>query len=369
LRASILLHVAVWSSVMLAAPAQQKAKRHDAAAWVPTEEGSNWTYRRVTTDLAVQGTPGEARIGRGLFGTYRRADGSRWHLVAVHDGGTSAGWEHWNTEGPGLLVQTTPTPLASGDAATQCVLAGPVGAVNRWEWEVEERSVTVVHRATLVAFDEAVSVPAGPFRAVHVRVEEFGDEREPGATEDSWFARDVGLVRLERSTKKTRELTELLAFARGRDQTQERLATLQMLAPPAWLWTKHGAATIRWLDQDAGSVAFGGRFAVIGDGAALQVAFVRPGACVPLPAEGVQPWQEISRGTLRRELDVIAMTAARVHGARLQPGTAAIENEGRGRATLRVTLPDRERSFEILATAKLRRATVEVEVHEQTTKR
>jgi len=351
-------------------PAQDKprraALRHDASAYVPTEEGTNWIYRKTSTDREVPGAPGEARIGKGLFGTYLRPDGSRWHLVAVHDGSGGGRYEHWNTEGPGLLVQATPTAIELAEVQSSCPLAAPVGAVNRWEWEVKAKDETVVHRASLVAFDERITVPAGTFRAVHVRVFAFDEQREPTATEDSWFARDIGLVRLERNAGTLREVTELLTFTRGRDQTQERLATLQMLAPPAWLWTKHGAAAIRWLDQDAGSVAFGGRFALVGDGAELQVAFVKPGTFAPLPAAGAAAWQEVVRGGSRADRNLIAATAARLHAARLRLVDVQVDYEDQGRMTLRGADPSGTRTFQINVTTM---RGLGVEIAEQIAKR
>jgi hypothetical protein len=363
---TFLLHTAVWISAVTAVPAQHRALRHDAAAWVPTEEGSNWSYHRVTTRFDAPGQKGEARIGKGVFGTYLRPDGSRWHLVAVHDGGTRR-YEHWNTEGPGLLVQATSRASGTADVRSTCPLAAPVGAVNQWEWQVETKDETFVWRASLVAFDEAVTVPAGSFRAVHVHVEAFGENPGLVETEDSWFARDVGLVRQQRTTDKVQEVTELLAFTRGRDQTQERLATLQMLAPPAWLWKRRGAATIRWLDQDAGSVAFGGRFALVGDGADLQLAFVRPGAFVALAADGAVSWKEIARGESQPDHELIATTAARLHAARLRLADVVIEDEDHGKATLRAAGPAGDRSFSVSVIPSKRDLVVEVQ--EQTAKR
>jgi hypothetical protein len=73
----------------------------------------------------------------------------------------------------------------------------------------------VRYRAVLVSPAEEVTVPAGTFKAVHVRT--TVDEKRGGQVSDVWFAPGVGLVKSARSTAEGRPLQvdELLAFTKA----------------------------------------------------------------------------------------------------------------------------------------------------------
>ena len=298
---------------------QRQVLRHDAAAYVCTEEGTNWTYLRTTTPDGAIGGGAQAIVSVGEFGTYRRADGSRWHLVAQRAGERQLRQEHWNTEGPGLLVVNGLLAMeghAKGtlSTATACLLAAPVGAVTAWNWNEDRKEGTVEVRAAVLAFDEQVKVPVGTFRAVHVQIAELADDV---VKTDLWFARGTGLVRSVRQTKDHTEVTELTKFTPGSDQTELRLSTLQMLAPPDWLWSKRGAATITWFDREPTSVLFGGRFALINNHGTWHCAFVDVGRCLPISAAAID-WREIQQGRPTYGNKVLMQASARLYMAERQ---------------------------------------------------
>lgn len=314
----------MWSLTAGAATAQRKGLRHDAEAYMPCAEGTNWRWRRTTTIGDHAANAGVAIVNRGVFGTYRRADGSRWHLIATSAGSPQPAFEHWNTEGPGLLVEASET-ADGARSSPACWLAAPVGAVSQWQWTEERQKATIEHRASIVGFEEVVTVPAGTFRSVHVQIVAIGgDEVE---THDLWFARGTGLVRSTRKVGEQSEETVLLAMIRGRDQTGDRLATLQVLAPPDWLWGPKGNATVKWLDQDPGSVAFGGRFAIVDNSAARRIAFVRPGSLVEV-TEPSFDWRSIQPTETRMADPLRLSTLGRLHAERLGLWDIRIETVG-----------------------------------------
>lgn len=329
------------ASLGAAAIAQRKVLRHDAAAYAPAEEGRRWIYRRTTTLADRPGDQGLAMVSRSVFGTYRRQDGSRWQLLAVDEGGKQVRFEHWNTEGPGLLVERSGS--ADGKRTEPaCWLAAPVGAVTQWQWNEETPKVSLEVRATIVGFDELVTVPAGTFRCVQVHFGELGGPEV--AIEHRWFARQVGLVRSVRQVGDETVSTELKEVTPGRDQTADRLATLQVLAPPDWLWSARGASRIQWLDQDVGSVLFGGRFAIVDDGQQRRAAFVGSGTFVAIPDDHLD-WSTIQPVVARGDHELLLATTARLQQQRLGLWDAGIDVDERS-AELRGTDGSGRRRFE-----------------------
>jgi hypothetical protein len=304
-----------------AATAQRKVLRHDAAAYVCTEEGTNWTYLRTTSPGGVLAA--KAIVSVGVFGTYRRTDGSRWHLVGRRAGERAVIFEHWNTEGPGLLVEKGFAADRVPAAAT-CLLAAPVGAVNTWEWSKDKKAGPIQVRAAVLSFDEPVTVPAGTFRAVHVQIAELDDDV---VKSDLWFARDTGLVRSLRQDKDGTEETELQTFARGRDQASDRLSTVQMLAPPDWLWSKHGTAAITWFEKSPGSVMFDGRFAIVDNGDARHCAFVAAGRFLPVSTAAID-WLQIQQGGQEHDTEQLMRTSALLYVAEHRLFAPQIDLEG-----------------------------------------
>ena len=331
------------ASLLAPAIAQRKVLRHDATAYAPAEEGRRWVYRRATTLADRPGDQGLAMVSRSVFGTYRQKDGSRWHLLAIDEGGKQVRYEHWNTEGPGLLVERS--GIAGGNrTAPACWLAAPVGAVTQWQWNEETPKVSLEVRATIVGFDELVTVPAGTFRCVQVHFGELGGPEV--AVERMWFARQVGLVRSVRQVGDETVTTELKEVIPGRDQSADRLATLQVLAPPDWLWSARGASRIQWLDQDVGSVLFGGRFAIVDDGQQRRAAFVGSGTFVAIPDDHVD-WRTIQPIAARRSDDLMLATTARLVQRRLGLWDAAIDIDRDARTgELRGTDAAGQRRFE-----------------------
>lgn len=328
------------ASLLAPAIAQRKVLRHDAAAYAPAEEGRRWVYRRTTTRGEAPGDQGLAMVSRSVFGTYRRQDGSRWHLLAVDDGSQQVRYEHWNTEGPGLLVERSGIP-GGNRTAPACWLAAPVGAVTQWQWNEVTRKAELEFRATITGFDEPLTVPAGRFRCVHVHIGELGGEEV--ATEHLWFARQVGLVRSVRQVGDETVTTELKEVTPGRDQTADRLATLQVLAPPDWLWSARGASRIQWLDQDVGSVLFGGRFAIVDDGQQRRAAFVGSGTFVAIPNDHLD-WSTIQPAGARGAHELLLATTARLQQRRLGLWDDAVDVDERS-AELRGTDGSGQRRF------------------------
>lgn len=331
------------------AGAQRQVLRHDAAAYVCTEEGTNWTYLRTTTPDGAVGGGAKAIVNVGVFGTYRRADGSRWHLVAQRAGERNLLHEHWNTEGPGLLVVKGLLAMegrtkGNVSARTACLLAAPVGAVTAWNWDEDRKEETVEVRAAVLAFDEQVKVPAGTFRAVHVQIAELTSDV---VKTDLWFARGTGLVRSVRQAKDRTEVTELTKFVPGSDQTELRLATLQMLAPPDWMWSKRGAATITWFEQEITSVQFGGRFAILDNLGTRHCVFVDVGRCLPISTAAID-WREIQPGLPTNGAELLMKASARLYAAEHQLFAPGIEIEADGRrGTLQARDAKGRRQFDL----------------------
>lgn len=316
--------IAITALLCGAATAQRKVLRHDAAAYVCTEEGTNWTYLRTTSPGGVVGA--QAIVSVGVFGTYRRRDGSRWHLVARRAGEPGASLEEWNTEGPGLLVEKATRGRIP--TSTACLLAAPVGAVTTWNWNEDRKDGPIEVRAAVLAFDELVTVPAGAFRTVHVQIAELADDV---VKTDLWFSRGTGLVRSVRQEKDSTEETVLKAFAPGSDQTEVRLSTLQMLAPPDWLWSKRGTATITWFENEPGSVLFGGRFAILDNHGTRHCAYVDTGTFLPISTAAID-WLVVQQGKRKQDTDQLMQTSALLYAAEHQLFAPQIDIENNHRS-------------------------------------
>jgi hypothetical protein len=82
-------------------------------------------------------------------------------------------------------------------------------------WTVDSMSQNVQLKGTFICHADAVKVPAGQFEALRVSCKDFqiGTEKQ---MLDVWFARNVGVVKLDTRVGNSRSLLELEKFTEGK---------------------------------------------------------------------------------------------------------------------------------------------------------
>ena len=122
--------------------------------------------------------------------------------------------------------------MAIWKTALARLLPAPVGAETRWEWDThlsyqtmgdapqpDPEDTRVHHVGELLAVDEAVTVPAGTFRAAHVRITAQNRTWKGPQVRDLWFGRGAGIVREEKTGPGGAQKRELVS-----KDVQDRLA-------------------------------------------------------------------------------------------------------------------------------------------------
>src|SRR5262249_23011204 len=119
--------------------------------------------------------------------------------------------EYWSADEHGIFLHRNEYLGAlrgvNSKARTR-LLAAPVGAETRWEWDEMLSYQTVgdvrprdpeadrVHNvADLLGVDEEVRVAAGTFRCAHVRITATNPFWQAPAVHELWFGRGAGIVR------------------------------------------------------------------------------------------------------------------------------------------------------------------------------
>jgi hypothetical protein len=151
-----------------------------------------------------------------------------------------------------------------------------------WKWQgghdvaIAADGRTWTHDAEIVATNEKVTVPAGTFAAVHVRVAS-ADGGMARLTRDLWFAPGVGLVREQhRDAEQTIE-RELVAFAPGHDDREARLREhldRELADPKTAAWNNR--PFVQWLEDGAELLLLQGAVAVVRTDAGASLYHVCP---------------------------------------------------------------------------------------------
>lgn len=293
-----------------AAPAPASAAAGDpraAATYLPLVPGTAWSYR--STWQGDDGKAYEANWEAVVWGDVPLGVGDAT-CTQILFAGSGQRVEYW-LAGPTGLVQFDNRYVGGerGVDASGSIrwLAAPVGADTRWQWDdtmgcnvmghatPDPASLRVHHEVELLAFDTEVTVPAGTFRCVHVRVTDRNDGWPAPHVREAWFGRGVGLVRLVDSQIGDRTL---VAFRPGVAVTTDREQRLRAAVAAA---KGASVAGIEWLPAGDWSFHVRGAFAVVvgGDGA-RTVWYADGDAVVPFRAEDAAFWQQRAAATTLR---------------------------------------------------------------------
>jgi hypothetical protein len=254
-------------------PAQSpaaKAGEHSGAAFLTLAEGTHWTWNVVATDSEGKTTPSTSTAQ--VWGEVP-LDANTTCTQVLKDGFV----EYWSADDHGIFQHDTEYlshQRGVNPKARTRLLAAPVGAEARWEWDSmmsyqtlgdapprDPEDDRVHHVAELLGVDDEVAVPAGKFRCAHVRITSTNRHWQVPEVHDLWFGRGTGLVR-ETDTGPSGVITrELAGFTAGSPVARVPAAALN-----AWLGTAAQAQTKRKVEWVAGGeLAFWlhGRFAVV----------------------------------------------------------------------------------------------------------
>lgn len=241
-----------------------------APSLLPLHEDARWTYD-VERNAERGRIPAKESSEVVDEGGFTLPDGERVHQLRV-SGGRAGTFEGWSVRQDGVFLHSYLRPEQRGGllvgAAPIRVVALPLGHAATWEWEgplagVEGGTPCMwKHRATLVAAAEEVTVPAGTFRAVHVKiVSEYGGishERE------LWFAPGTGVVRDERRRGAQHEIRVLKEYRAGHDTRRDALLAhldeqLKNPRKPPFNMTPF----VVWVDGAPEAMLLPGRIAVV----------------------------------------------------------------------------------------------------------
>jgi beta-lactamase regulating signal transducer with metallopeptidase domain len=246
-----------------------KAGEHSGAAFMPLAEGTCWTWTNVRTD--EQGKA-ETSTSHAVAWGEVPLDGKTTCTQLLTDGFV----EYWSADEHGVFQHATDYlghQRGVNARSRTRLLAAPVGAETRWEWDEMMSYQTMgdapprdpeddrIHNvAELLGVDDEVAVPAGRFRCAHVRITATNRTWSAPWVRELWFGRGAGLVQEKQTGQSGTVERTLTAFTAGKPVAHDPAAALA-----AWrkaLPARQTAPTIEWLP--AGELAFWlhGRFAV-----------------------------------------------------------------------------------------------------------
>lgn len=195
-------------------------------AWLPMQRGATWHYQ-------VTGPDGEWTYTESASGSVRR-DNREYHLLVTHRASADhsdsrtrllacdergiwqdQAWEH------ALNGYTQPYSCS--------LLPTPVRTDATWHWRYGGQELDLQFEAKVIAANEPCTVPAGTYRAAHVRA--TTTRGDTALVEDMWYARGVGLVRktTTRNGKPTAD-AKLTRHDKGRPRWQPQLMLPEQLA-------------------------------------------------------------------------------------------------------------------------------------------
>jgi hypothetical protein len=320
LAAAALMLLGIGAVVAVAVTRDERAPAQDAKQpLLPLVPGTEWTsavtragstrdvVRRVLGSVAVPGV-GERQLAV--------------HQVLVRDRGAS-GFEYWSADERGLLRHANVRgglpvvefqPLESGGPWTR-VVALPLGTEASWPTTVVEtrdvdrvaaaggaaaggrsERVSLEKRGEVVAPTVEVTVPAGTFRAVHVRLSPAADGTGDTAVEQLWLAPGVGVVRATREQDgATMEVTELRSFTPGRPVPEPEQVLRTFLAKDAGVTNFGPVQSTAWLPASGELLLPSSRFAVVRFVDRTVVYRVHDGVVVEFDPAATDAWTTLVR--------------------------------------------------------------------------
>ncbi len=206
------------------------AQQPEPPPLLPLHEAARWTYaveRQAAAGAAIAASTLEV-VDEGGF---TLPDGARVHQLRVTAGdGTPPTFVCRSVRADGVYEHRCEHPARRGtidlDAVPLRVVALPLPADARWHGfgclaNGDDVHADWLHQTTLLARDVAVAVPAGEFRAVHVRIR--STRGQSSRERELWLAPGTGIVREELRADGAREVRRLTAFEPGRDVRRAEL--------------------------------------------------------------------------------------------------------------------------------------------------
>ncbi|MBK8096874.1 MAG: hypothetical protein IPK26_07195 [Planctomycetes bacterium] len=259
-----------WLSLLLALGVLAQDAPAPKAPALALQEGARWRYQQNTIR---QGHPlPGSTIELTDEGAFALPNGRRCHQLRVeHDDTTT--FEYWSLGDDGIRQHRSRAPGHRGeldpDATPALLLALPITADDRWQWQEGNRDQPIDQIAELLATATPIDVRAGRFTTTHVRITARRGDQVLG-TRELWFAPVVGIVRDDRHGDGSLRRRELVDFQAGRDVEAERDRRLRANIVDDPTLAATGPPWIGWLRDGAESLALPGRFAVIkNDGKSL----------------------------------------------------------------------------------------------------
>jgi hypothetical protein len=254
---------------------------------LPLTPGTEWVYtvtRDGNTHEIVRRVMGSTVLpsGTGTATTIQQC--------LVLDGANS-GFEYWSNDARGLHRHPGTRGIGLpdvGDAGATRMVALPLGTETTWPTTAAERRTTervapagpggpaagaaggknrrtmLDKRGELLETAAAVTVPAGTFRAVHVRLAPAADGTDDTEVEHVWFAAGVGIVRATREQGgKAIEVAELQRWKREQAESDPEQALRTFLAKDANVTSLGPVQATTWLEPSPREVWLSGRFVVV----------------------------------------------------------------------------------------------------------
>jgi len=351
-RTAALGAVAVALCAAAVSQAQEPAPPPNSGAhFLPLAEGTTWTWH-VTRD------DGDRR-------TERDETSVVWGEVPARDGTTVAqlrttrgehvSWSYWAARDDGVHVYRNAYlgRLRGAGRDRERLLPAPVGATSKWEWDEQRtvqtmgggkppdpESLRVHHQAELLAMTAPVTVPAGSYRAVHVRIVSTGASIDGELRRDVYFARGTGIVKEEHTGTDVHQVRELTAFTLGTAQPLDAEPLLR-----AWRTGRPelAVAEVEWLSAAEAECYVRGRFAILRLPDRASCVLVDAGGVTEFAVDDAALWTRLLRAFLADQnpaedgaapartgndlpMTTLMFLAARLHGAVL--GCTGLESGG-----------------------------------------
>jgi len=252
-------------------PAQATPPATTAAELMPLQVGARWVYDVTRTSLPPTKPVRSTVVDEGRCVL---PDGEEVHQLRVETAGENAPrFEAWSLGDAGIRRFLALDDRVRGaiDFASAPLrwLDWPARKGDSWRWQGKHDVAFAsdghgwTHQATVVGTEEAITVPAGSFRAVHVRVES-AHENVRQLLRELWFAPGVGLVRERHEDAEHDVERVLVAFAKPTDDREARVQRhleeeLANPKTPAW----NNTPFVQWLEAGPEALWLPGAIAVV----------------------------------------------------------------------------------------------------------
>jgi hypothetical protein len=286
--------------------AQEKEHSQSGAAYLPLQQDASWTWK------VTQKNGDDVRSYQLVawdFGAVPASDGTCHQLIVTDDQSPSEGVQYWSADAKGIWEHDREylgNLRGVGRGRTRLVPA-PLGVEAKWAWDSQMSYQTasfngqdppprdpeldrIHHTGELVALEEAVTIPAGKFNAVHVRIKSVCKGWDLDSTRDLWFARGTGIVKEVEAGPSGSIVRELTAHQAGKDVAADHEAVLAKN-----LASNGKPSKVEWLPPGAAICYLRGRFATVTSGAGndpptCAAFFVEDGAVLEIQKDDVAFW-------------------------------------------------------------------------------